>query len=996
MNMLGTTLTGRELPFLDDPTEITLNADISIPLSARPLVRVADSGIGYTLTVPDKKSHWIVNSGNYTFTLRYRSGAGVYSTFDIDPSESFILSWDYGLSCHKVQTQQGTAVDGAMSASSANPVQNQVIKSYVDTQIAGAAGSVNVANVAALRALTTTPDLVLLRGHTTELDGGEGLFIRLASSGGNTADISSGGDDDNGWHIVCTTTGAVYGRHADEAHPEHFGAVGYSTNADAAAGSDQSVGVQRFVDFVLKPSLFNGWDYRGGYTSPTGRSDPRKFYRCDETILVDVPMGLGYFDERVRPGLLLEGPIWQPRTVVNKEAIIATFGRSGGKRRTELRAVRQLEADGKVTWNGDNWPNKWRDPSAYRQWSATTVFYAREHITHVLGSGATALYLVTVGGTSGGTGPSHTTGSAANGGITLSYLGTIANSDGRTYNEMLTRCRDIGISIQRCWDHLDLFVDAAHFTVGVDLTNRVNNSATGIGFNRIRFGTLTGCKFGILVGEWWADKEVANSTERLALTDLPIGFVARQTNDAVNDYRFIGFPAGTLGTESNAAAWATEAQASSPHWVNENYFSGNLIYGRGDGTLIDSDQTVYGFTSTRYGERYAPGSMPDHQTFDSMTVEFSDQVEPGESVHYLLDYALGCDLKCRVDTPTKNSPAVFVPHADVNDESAFNTVKVYRGARHQYTETQAKDVHNGQKNRVEEYVGPSVAPKEYIVEDLNTEATCSGIDRVFFSRLTSYQSAATTFREFGAYGSSVSFYKLNPDGSWRITYHEAPGVIVSIPNNYRGDAQIEVEAFGENASNVRWDFSIYDPISGLITDYSSRARTPIGGEQLLQWNVGSALKRLEFQSYDARPRFFGLEPWIDKVLVRVTGDNLRGFRVALHNSERGAVYSEVERLHRIPRHMVEAPPERGFFRAPCRVFAANQTGVDKGWYLNKPIGSTNYVATSGTQISLAGSEVGNQWAHDGAGNVAEWNGASWDTIITGATVVEPSDWTAFA
>jgi hypothetical protein len=69
------------------------------------------------------------------------------------------------------------------------------------------------ASITALRALTTNPDVIWLEGYATAADGGEGMFVYVAS---DTSSI------DNNGTIIVTAGGARYYR---EYNKEALGCV---------------------------------------------------------------------------------------------------------------------------------------------------------------------------------------------------------------------------------------------------------------------------------------------------------------------------------------------------------------------------------------------------------------------------------------------------------------------------------------------------------------------------------------------------------------------------------------------------------------------------------------------------------------------------------------------------------------------------------------------------------------------------------------------------
>jgi len=178
-----------------NPAWITLTNNYTLPASTRFLVMIEGAST-YTVSVPDGQSHQIVNAG----TVAQQVFTSTQSLVTLQPGDAVMCIWDAGGSQHKVWVvYEPFDLDAAMSDTSAAAVQNQVVKSYVDAQVAAAAsGDVAVVDtLAALRALGAQPAVVYVKGHTAVEDGGEGFFQYLGS-GANSADI-----DDNTAAMGC-------------------------------------------------------------------------------------------------------------------------------------------------------------------------------------------------------------------------------------------------------------------------------------------------------------------------------------------------------------------------------------------------------------------------------------------------------------------------------------------------------------------------------------------------------------------------------------------------------------------------------------------------------------------------------------------------------------------------------------------------------------------------------------------------------------------------
>lgn len=115
-------------------TPITLAGSQDVPSTARYILTVDASGAGYTLTVPAKKSYLIQNIGvTNSFTVAYQSSSVV-----VPVGSEVRVTWDdatlpHHHDVHVDQAVSGLTVDSSMDGSSANAVENQVVKSYIDT-----------------------------------------------------------------------------------------------------------------------------------------------------------------------------------------------------------------------------------------------------------------------------------------------------------------------------------------------------------------------------------------------------------------------------------------------------------------------------------------------------------------------------------------------------------------------------------------------------------------------------------------------------------------------------------------------------------------------------------------------------------------------------------------------------------------------------------------------------------------------------------------------
>lgn len=121
---------------LADPTILALTGNQSVPSDARYIVRVSSNDPSWILTVPSGKSHRIQNAGANEFRVAYTTGSvGVPVGSEVE------VIWSSATSQHLVQITTSAAFDAVITGTSENAPQTKIIKSYVDTAVAGVPGS---------------------------------------------------------------------------------------------------------------------------------------------------------------------------------------------------------------------------------------------------------------------------------------------------------------------------------------------------------------------------------------------------------------------------------------------------------------------------------------------------------------------------------------------------------------------------------------------------------------------------------------------------------------------------------------------------------------------------------------------------------------------------------------------------------------------------------------------------------------------------------------
>lgn len=869
----------------------------------------------------------------------------------------------------------------------------KVAMQTIISQVQASQAEVQANTIAAARALTGTATTVYVKGHSSTLDGGEGLFRLIASSGGDPADIGSGGDDDGGWHYV-NASGAVYGRDSVVAYPEHFGAFGTNDVTAAAASADRSTAMQRWLDLWSNPSNFPGAVLRTRWQKPRFEAHAR-FYRCDSTLNVTIPQGSpSWYGGIVQSDLVFFGSVFQIKTLT-KPIFRVVIWRSPGKPHIHLRYYRELNS-GKTAWNARTFPRKFRDPNAYRTWSTSTAVYAGEFIKYQISS-VYYLYKVTVGGiTHASTGPTTSTSPQTNGTATLLNVGSITTSAGKWMRDLICEERDIGVWVDQLDTDHDLHIDGENTAIGILVCPR-GGQIQSCGFATIKSKYLLGCKWGIVQAAHLYDYLVADATARKALTGVSLDAVVRQSNDAVNDYVF----QGPLGQESQDSSWYTRTARTQPGWTNDVTFDCNLIYGRGN-VVLDTTQSVYGLVTTAFGTNIGPTGNWSYK----IGVEFSspDQTDNAEMIHTVWDVGNENETEVRNDSASRAASSIALTHVDSTECPTKNFCRTRRGGRLLDSADWQTDQNNGYFNCVEEIPYGRHAIKEFTVPNLLEDAIFSAHDRIYFRRSGTWEIDKATPSDFMFYrfntGAGYGYFNAD-DLTFNFTAQQGVAVWVELPFNHAGDAFLEVEPYfsridSSTKNQCRIDIAVYDPntptdSAGLIA-LSPWPRI-FGGHPGLTVDDSTYPLRphAKMTANRATGYVVGFQPWVRRIAVRLWGDRMRGYSFRLRNCPGGGIFPAKPARQQLT-DRVNAVPERGVFRAPSRFYLNGVSATVKE--LNKAAGTTDYWACTGTVASRSGIERAWEWAHDGAGNMKEWNPNTlvWDTIKTGITPITPTDW----
>ena len=542
-------------------------------------------------------------------------------------------------------------------------------------------------------------------------------------------------------------------------------------------------------------------------------------------------------------------------------------------------------------------------------------------------------------------------------------------------------------------DWADFHVATEGYAIAVAMVPRGVGAVTAIGLNEITLHSQFGCKFGLVMAMHLVDQIVADATARLALTGMPKYARVRQTNDGVNDYQL-----NVVGGESTAGNWSTIARVTSGSWCNENKVRGTgFVYARGGGGWIDTTKSVYGVAMLNYG---ASEGGPSGNTIWGMDVEQPSKTGQSECLQAVIECGNANIIYARNDTPSLYGvhrcwARTDATHATVDGiEPYCNEFRVARAGRRDMLVANRLDRSNGRANRVLETPSDHTYTKEFSVPSLFEDATFSGTGFVYWKQSSAvvYGGTVSDNTTYNA-GTNTGVKFNSSDRSFDMDFSYGWGLLVTLPENTAGDAQLEIEGLVSPGGGCRASFVAYSPsIPTAFLDTTARSRSPIrylqggmfadGG--IGWWKTGGNV---------AEPMIFGFEPWVKRVLIRLTGTGMLGYSARLSYAPGGSIGPAPVPTPR-GRWVAAAKPERGIFRAPAEFLFADQTGANKGFRLNKTPASGEWWAVTQTG-GLPGSPVLWQWASDAANTVKQWNGATWDTIATGVNLAVPADFVSY-
>ena len=380
----------------------------------------------------------------------------------------------------------------------------------------------------------------------------------------------------------------------------------------------------------------------------------------------------------------------------------------------------------------------------------------------------------------------------------------------------------------------------------------------------------------------------------------------------------------------------------------------------------------------------------------------SSTTYPTELVHFLMDCSNESEATCRNDSSNKSASFIALPHPSTRECSFRNVVKSLRTGKRIGNESYRTDRNYG-FNRIEEVPYLQEQVIQYTMPSLMQDAYFSDEDRIYFYESSIWPANSSSPAEYALYRTAANaFYpKFNAsDRSFSFTYQYPLAYIIEIPNNFQGLSLLEVNlALGDPSthdSNSRCMLSIFNPNTGSTpflqpTTFQSMPITSGYPSSGLFEASSSGNYWLWHGSDRSMPSYFSFSPFVSKVLLRVYGDNLLGLTLRLHNCPNGRIYAAKRNSNGRAQPYVLAAPKRGIWRAPTRLMYPNAT--PNTLELNKGAGDTEYWATSGTVASLAGIEAAYQWAYTGTTVYERDSGnTTWNTIATGVTPIEASDW----
>lgn len=108
----------REPSIFSTPTIVALTSSTTLAGTARHLVKASANSAGYTLTIPNSKTHQIFNAGTVSLNVASATSPGTVNAM-LSPGENVIAAWDVVTTGHlmfKTSASGGTTIVSTSSA----------------------------------------------------------------------------------------------------------------------------------------------------------------------------------------------------------------------------------------------------------------------------------------------------------------------------------------------------------------------------------------------------------------------------------------------------------------------------------------------------------------------------------------------------------------------------------------------------------------------------------------------------------------------------------------------------------------------------------------------------------------------------------------------------------------------------------------------------------------------------------------------------------------
>lgn len=807
---------------------------------------------------------------------------------------------------------------GVDDLQSATPVSKGMtlaqLQTCIDTTGGGAgSGWPEFDDLADLRAATSgtlTTTRCFVRGSLVANDGGGGLFFLLKDD-----IVYDSTYDDGGMHIV-DASGRIWAREYTVILPIHWGIDIAATETAAESMADQYTNLQKFFDYWADPQATGrtanrnkslAWAFRT-LEDRWGRPAyfPPGYARTDTTISVE-----GWISSVVdgplatpNPGqMVMQGAVFVKYSV-NITAINIAFQfhflRAAAnflacKGQTDVGGVLKSAWDQRVhtqTTAQCKYPEiAWDKLTSFIPWSASLQLYENDKVTHEHASGARYLYRATAKHTTGGSAPTHTTGTTAN----LQCLGeyvtpTVSGGGQFDISDIASAELDVGIRVRAVGHSRDIHfhVEAQNFAIQVshkpDMSDaRTKNSLYG----DIYIGQGFGCK---------------------------IQFAQIMTPDV-----------------TNANGWMNAMRY---------HLAGFLPIANGALPDFGTDKSIYGVLTI-----LDPTSAGDYQSngnlFENISVETAARTGNAEIVQICCLYGAENEFIARNDFATYTAVR-FGNREKMNRRPAKNIVKVLR---------MGKIDDNGCGNSIEiyprtteHYATQTMSLRESEIQGYNGVAG----DGLIFPPCPVLWSTGAVKRAVTMAGAR---YKPSVD-QWDFTdVSQLPAFILDfgVTPLSGGDSRgyewcnIDIEVFGNDPLG-RVRFMLLDHETGANIDPQRYPSFDQGGglkdpNGLVPHDIGNAYCTTSSINYSADGRgkqTWGVAPWVRRIGVGFFYQGMSGATIKVRGNR------PVRFLRYGTKAGVANPPEHGIWEGGAQLDVRNPFGESANrltWLLNLDVGS---------------------------------------------------------